>query len=473
MNTQLRKFNPGLNQDDNNIKEQFVVRLPMLKALLEMIEDNFQRPINQHALYFGPRGRGKTMLMARISAELRTNKKFNKNWLPIRLMEESYYEIEDTAGFWIEILATLIQQLPNNYKENANKSLQSLTDNWSHPNLEEMGRVAVLEQLEIVDKKAVIIIENLHQLLKDTNPEFGWYLRKIMQNEPQLMIIATSTTRFQELDNAKKPFYDIFATNELCALTRKDAATLWNKLTNEDKTEQQIAPVNILTGGSPRLITIIADFAKNNKVTKLLENLTVLIDEHTEYFRSQLESLAPKERRVFTALADLWKESTTSEIAQRARLGIRTTSSLLSRLVHKGAVIVNSISPRKKYYTVSERLFCIYYKLRRQHNYHSLLDALVQFMIDFYSPDEIQQLTKSYESVDKITSEEKFVIEKLKTEQNRKFKEDLHKLRTIKEASKMLENAENFYSRGNEIQFFEQIDLIIQKYEQENDIFFN
>jgi Holliday junction resolvasome RuvABC ATP-dependent DNA helicase subunit len=68
-----RKFNPELNQDDRLLIQQYVVRLPLLKILLETIQTNTNREACQHHLYFGPRGRGKTMLMARVAVELRSN----------------------------------------------------------------------------------------------------------------------------------------------------------------------------------------------------------------------------------------------------------------------------------------------------------------------------------------------------------------------------------------------------------------
>jgi hypothetical protein len=45
----------------------------------------------------------------------------------------------------------------------------------------------------------------------------------------------------------------------------------------------------------------VAQFAQKNSIRELMENLTGLVDEYTEYFKSQLDALAPKERRVFLA----------------------------------------------------------------------------------------------------------------------------------------------------------------------------
>jgi tetratricopeptide (TPR) repeat protein len=408
-----RKFNPGLNQDDKSLISQYVVRLPLLKMLLEAIADNTKSPVCQHRLYYGPRGRGKTMLMTRVAAELRVNPAFFANWIPIRLLEESYYEISNMGEFWLEVMSELTLSLGEEYKEDATLSLNHLIENWSHPNLAQMAQAAVLEQLDKLHKKAVIMIENLHQLIDETGDDFGWEIRRVMQNEPRIMFLVTATTRFDNLDNAKKPFFEIFATTELKRLKRSDTVMLWNSLTQSEKTEKEVAPLDILTGGSPRILNIVAQFAQKNSIRELMENLTGLVDEYTEYFKSQLDALAPKERRVFLALADLWSESTAKEVAERARMDIRTTSALLGRLESKGALKVNAEMPRRKMYAIAERLFCIYYKLRRERSQDAVIEGLVQFMVDFYTPEEIDGIRSLHLNKDTLTKEESIILEKL------------------------------------------------------------
>ncbi|MDE2871152.1 MAG: hypothetical protein OXQ94_05635, partial [Gemmatimonadota bacterium] len=85
----IRKFNPGLLQSDEGISEQFVVRHHELSLLLDDLRGNIASPSCQHILVIGPRGRGKTMLLARVAAELRSNEDFAASLLPVRFMEES------------------------------------------------------------------------------------------------------------------------------------------------------------------------------------------------------------------------------------------------------------------------------------------------------------------------------------------------------------------------------------------------
>ena len=124
-----------------------------------------------------------------------------------------------------------------------------------------------------------------------------------------------------------------------------------------------------------------------------MEQLVRLIDDHTEYFRSHLEGFAKTERRVYLATVDLWQPSTAGEIAARARLDIRTVSPMLGRLVHRGAVISEGAGRRRRY-SASERLYTIYYKLRRERDEAAVVSNLIRFMAVFYSHPELADMSE-------------------------------------------------------------------------------
>ena len=69
----VRKLNPGMLQSDDEVREQFVVRKHEFASVLEVLRGNIEAPSCQHVLVVAPRGRGKTMLLARVAAELHTD----------------------------------------------------------------------------------------------------------------------------------------------------------------------------------------------------------------------------------------------------------------------------------------------------------------------------------------------------------------------------------------------------------------
>ena len=113
----VRKFNPGTLQSDREVIEQFVVREPELQTVLDVLRGNIDSPSCQHVLVVAPRGRGKTMLLARAAAELRTNEEFSKFLLPVRFMEESL-EIFNLADFWLETLFHLAGEIADTHPGN-------------------------------------------------------------------------------------------------------------------------------------------------------------------------------------------------------------------------------------------------------------------------------------------------------------------------------------------------------------------
>ena len=88
-NRPIRKFNPGTHQSDEQVIGQFVVRNRELETILEVLRGNVDSPSCQHIILVGPRGRGKTMLLVRSAAELRTDEQLSGCLLPVRFMEES------------------------------------------------------------------------------------------------------------------------------------------------------------------------------------------------------------------------------------------------------------------------------------------------------------------------------------------------------------------------------------------------
>lgn len=386
---QIRKFNPGAFQSDEEVIEQFKVRHHELQTVLEILDDNIEAPSCQHTLILGPRGQGKTMLLARTAAELRSNERFSEGLLSVRFMEESQ-EIFNMADFWLEALFHLArecQQFDPQLGHELNIRHSVLSKKWGSDSLEDLARNAVLDVADQLDRKLVLMIENLQSLFEDVDESFGWKLRKVLQTEPQIILVGSAIKRFEGLDNAKHPFFELFWIIDLKPLDTIECQQLWTMLSGQDISEREIRPLEILTGGSPRLLVIVASFAKHKSMRQLMEELVSLIDEHTDYFRGNLEVLSKTERRVFLAVMDLWQPSTPSEISNRARMGIRTVSTMLGRLVNRQVVTVEG-GGRKRRYVAAERLYSIYYKLRRNRDEAAVVQNLIRFMSVFYTEAE-------------------------------------------------------------------------------------
>ena len=404
----IRKFNPGTFQSDKEVKEQFVVREDKLNEVLEVLHSNIDLPSCQQVLVAASRGQGKTMLLARVAAEVNTDDKLSARLLPIRFMEESY-EIFNLADFWLDTLFHLARESAKCDSELARKLREThadLTTQWQEKDLSDRVRTVVIEAADRLGKKLVLMVENLELLYKNVDKDFCWKLRGVLQSEPQIMLIATSS--FENLDDAEQPFFELFQAEQpffelfqivaLKQLTNEECRRLWQFVTTDDLGTHAIRPLEILTGGNPRLLVIVAGFAQHRSLRQLMEELVALIDEYTEYFRSHLENLAKGERRVYISVIDLWEQgpSSAAEIATRARMDVRPVSALLGRLVERGVVIVKE-KGKKQRYAPAERLSSIYYKLRRERDEATVVENLIHFMKVFYSDSELAEIREDIE----------------------------------------------------------------------------
>ena len=390
----IRKFNPGTFQSDDEVIRQFVVRERELGIVLEVLRGNVDSPSCQHLLLVAPRGRGKTMLLARVAAELRKDGELAAQLLPIRFMEESL-EVLDPGDFWLETLFYLAAEVARRdpaCAEELRRTRAALAAERRGGSVEERALAALLDAADRLDRKLVLMVENLQDLYGDTGDDFGWTLRKTLQTEPRIVLLATATGRFEGLDDTARPFFELFRTVPLHPLDAGECRRLWEAVGGEGRDARGIRPLQILTGGDPRLLVIVAGLARDRSLRRLMEELVSLIDEHTEYFRGHLDGFAKVERRVYLAVIDLWRPSSAGEIAARARLDIRTVSALLGRLAGRGAIVAEGDGAKRRY-AAAQRLYGIYYKLRRERDEAAVVRNLIHFMAAFYEGGEWTEMS--------------------------------------------------------------------------------
>ena len=386
-----RKYNPGFLTDEE-LMASFCVRTREFESILEMLRE-CTGPSNPHQIVIGPRGSGKTSLLLRVAAEIRRDPKLSRGFFPAVFAEESY-EVDTAGEFWLEALSRLADQTTRQGDApDLRRTFEDLRTIQDDRTLGERCLGALLDFSDREGKRLVLMVENLGMMFKDmSDSEAGWRLRKVLQTEPRIILLASATSRFEEIDHPDHALYDLFRVHMLRPLDTNECAVLWGAIAGKHPPPETIRSLEILTGGSPRLVAIVARFGAARSFRQLMDDLLDLVDDHTEYFKSHIESLPAQERRVYLALADLWKPATTREIAERTRIETSKCSAQLTRLTERGVVQVTGGSARRKQYYLTERLYNIYYLLRRNRGPDSLIEALIQFMESYYSPTELMEI---------------------------------------------------------------------------------
>ena len=384
MDGRIMKYNPAFLSKEELV-EKFVVRHAEMDLIVQAIRENTSQS-NQHLLIIGPRGIGKTMLVLRAVEEVHRQKDLSERWYPLVFAEESY-QVTTPGEFWLEAIFHLAQKTQDPKWKAAHEELQREPD---ESRLRERALAPLLDFADAQGKRLLLVVENLNMLLgEQMTDDDGWVLRHTLLHEPRIMLLTTATSRFEQIDNSGQPMFELFRTIKLDPLGEDDCCKMWTSISGEEPRDNRIRPIQILTGGNPRLVAIISSFGARMSFRELMTDLTQLVDDHTEYFKSHLDDLAPTERKVYLALVELWDPVGAREIAQAARLDVNKTSSFLQRLKERGAVVEVGGKGRKKLYQVAERMYNIYYLMRRHGAPSQRVRAVVNFMVAFYRETEL------------------------------------------------------------------------------------
>ena len=392
MTALVRTHNPAF-LTDVELVASFCVRTSEFASIVEALHESTSAS-NIHQIVIGPRGSGKTSLLLRVAAEVHRDEALSHRLLPVVFPEESYC-VATIGEFWLGCLRYVADQVPSREGgPDLRRSVEELHTIQDDGALADRCLGAIQDVADDAAKRLVLIVENLNMMfldMPDAN-RAAWQLRHTLQTDARIILLTSATSGFDQIDHPDRALYDLFRPLQLRPLNTDECATLWAAVSGQRREPTTIRSLEILTGGNPRLLAIVARFGGGLSFQDLMAQLLDLVDDHTEYFKSQLESLPVQERRVYLALAELWKPASTREIAWKARLDTSKCSAQLKRLVERGAVVVAGGSARRKLYYLAERLHNIYYLLRSRRGPDRLLEALVRFMAGYYSPKELNDV---------------------------------------------------------------------------------
>lgn len=377
------RYNPAFLPEDA-LLAGFSVRQDELRELLGSIRRS-GASANEHVLVVGARGSGKSTLLRVAGANVRRDPTLGAAWFPLFYAEESY-EVASAAEFWLEALLHLGDATRDNRWATEWRDARVLRDDTR---LEARALAALRRFHHESGKRLLLFVENFDMLVGQIPERDAAAIRKVLQGEPWVMLVASAVRRFPGVDEPDQPMFELFRRLQLDPLDAPAVDTAWHGLTGNHIGERRAEAVRILTGGNLRMLTLLAGFARGTTLGDLMGSLEALVDEHTDHFKDNIEALDGQNRRAFLAAAALWRPASVKELADEARLDARVVSTVVSRLVDQGRLEIVGKRGKNNLYQVAERLYNIYYLMRRRGGPDASVRALVDFILHYYEPTDL------------------------------------------------------------------------------------
>jgi tetratricopeptide (TPR) repeat protein len=396
----ISRFSPG-NCDPGFLESITVGREELLRALEKAVSSSVRSGAGHHWLIVGPRGAGKTHLVALLRDRVQRNETLRKRVVIAYLKEE-----ERGVAHFLDWLVRILQSFVRHEEAGPElaRDIEQLMD------MDYEAAQAAAEQLlirSVGNRRLLLLVENLGEIFsskKGMGREGQQRFRDLVQQHPFWTIVATTQALFDDVQTRDAPFYGFFKIQHVQPLTFEEAASLLERLAQVEQRPKlraflktapargRIRAVHSLTRGSPRLLVIFYQFIDSDSVEDLSRSFLGLVDSLTSYYQERMNALSAGQQKIVEALCSQRAPVTVKQIARLCFVTPSTASSELKRLADL-RYVTSHRAGRESYYEISEPLFRICFEVKENRGYPVRL--FVDFLGTFYTAEELERKYRS------------------------------------------------------------------------------
>jgi Flp pilus assembly protein TadD/DNA-binding transcriptional regulator GbsR (MarR family) len=409
----LPLYNTG-RLDDTEIIAAFAARRGVFDRIVADLAAEKDESRAQHHLLVGQRGMGKTMLLARIAAEIRTSE-LGERFIPLVFAEEQY-AVDRLSKFWLNCLDSLADAQERIGSEEKAEAIDDIVQGLNarlHGAAKDDGPLAndaleaFLEACNTLHRRPVLLVDNLQLVFERISEQQQHALREtLMRPGCPVLVSATPTPPPDSPDQYGAAFYDHFKVHFLRPLEVEEMKALMLHLAEivgrpdvRDRIQRHPRRLDVLrqlTGGNPRTTATLFFLYAEDFAPSVFGDLENLLDRVTPLYKARFEELSAQQQVIASAIANHWDPVSARTLADATGLAMTGVSPQLDRLEKTGFIEkVELFGQSATGFQIAERFFNVWFLMRSaSRRQRREVEFLTRFIENFYEAKDRPRLAE-------------------------------------------------------------------------------
>lgn len=390
------RYSPG-NMDRESLEAVFVGRDDVMEDVLSRAAASIRGPQRHYVLLVGPRGSGKTHLLAlayhRLMASFDADDAGDS--VAIALLNEEEWGVASYLDLVVRILRALADEAPQ-----LDAEIADIYDRFLKDPVDAEAFAVRLLRRHSEGKTLLLLCENLMDLFQGLGDEGQKRWRAVIQEDGNWAIVATTPQLFAAVTLQDNPFYGFFTVRALEKINLETGIDLLaKKAIHEDKSDladflrtplgrARARAVHHLAAGNHRAYVVLFDFLDKESFKELIGPFMRMVDDLTPYYQDRMRQLPPAQRKIIEFLCLEGTPATVKEISASCLMSQQTAAKQVGELVTAGFVSRNR-SGRNTFCELSEPLMRICIEVKDNKTQHFRL--FVEFLRHWFTSRELQE----------------------------------------------------------------------------------